>query len=114
MAEVQRTRVRQREPDPGDLYAQHMAYFQELRDRALTGKIVVINQPTARAQDGSGYGALSAARRQGPVEAAKRGAAAFLIRSLSTGDETLPHTGSAVIATQAWPTIPCHRCSRSG
>jgi hypothetical protein len=41
MAEVQRTRVRQREPDPGDLYAQHMAYFQELRDRALTGKIVV-------------------------------------------------------------------------
>lgn len=74
---------------------------------AFNGKVVVINQPTPRAQDGSGYGALSPARRQGPVEAAKRGAVAFLIRSLSTADSRLPHTGAAVTSLDPWPTIPC-------
>ena len=40
---------------------------------SLTGKIAVVTQPMPRAQDGSGYGALNPARRQGPSEAARRG-----------------------------------------
>ncbi|WP_421738757.1 M20/M25/M40 family metallo-hydrolase [Caulobacter sp.] len=62
-------------------------------DGALKGKIVVITQPMVRAQDGAGYGVAGISRRSGPVEAAKRGAAALLIRSISTSDSTVPHTG---------------------
>lgn len=60
---------------------------------ALKGKIVVITQPMVKAQDGSGYGVAGISRRAGPTEAAKRGAAALLIRSVSTSDSTVPHTG---------------------
>ncbi|MFC4444062.1 M20/M25/M40 family metallo-hydrolase [Caulobacter henricii] len=61
---------------------------------ALKGKIVVITQPMVRAQDGAGYGVAGISRRAGPVEAAKRGAVALLIRSISTSDSSVPHTGS--------------------
>ncbi|MBC7668367.1 M20/M25/M40 family metallo-hydrolase [Caulobacter sp. DWR2-3-1b2] len=60
---------------------------------SLKGKIVVITQPMVRAQDGAGYGVAGISRRAGPVEAAKRGAIALLIRSISTSDSTVPHTG---------------------
>ncbi len=60
---------------------------------ALKGKIAVITQPMVRAQDGSGYGVAGISRRSGPTEAAKRGAVALLIRSVSTSDSTVPHTG---------------------
>ncbi|OYX73882.1 MAG: peptidase M28 family protein [Caulobacter sp. 32-67-35] len=60
---------------------------------ALKGKIVVITQPMVRAQDGAGYGVAGISRRAGPVEAAKRGAIALLIRSISTSDSSVPHTG---------------------
>jgi len=63
-------------------------------DGALKGKIVVITQPMVRAQDGAGYGVAGISRRAGPVEAAKRGAVAMLIRSISTSDSSVPHTGS--------------------
>ena len=59
----------------------------------VKGKIVVITQPMVRAQDGAGYGIAGISRRAGPVEAAKRGAVALLIRSVSTSDSTVPHTG---------------------
>ena len=62
---------------------------------ALKGKIAVVTGVMTRAQDGSGYGAINAQRSQGPVEAAKRGAVAYLIRSLSTDDTRLPHAGGA-------------------
>ena len=61
---------------------------------ALKGKIVVVTQPMVRAQDGAGYGVAGISRRAGPVEAAKRGAVAMLIRSISTSDSSVPHTGS--------------------
>ncbi|MGR4864448.1 M20/M25/M40 family metallo-hydrolase [Caulobacter sp. LARHSG274] len=60
---------------------------------SLKGKIAVITQPMVRAQDGAGYGVAGISRRTGPVEAAKRGAVALLIRSVSTSDSTVPHTG---------------------
>jgi hypothetical protein len=61
---------------------------------ALSGKIVVVTQPMVRAQNGSGYGALAVMRFLGAAEAAKRGAVAYLVRSLATGDSRLPHTGA--------------------
>ena len=61
---------------------------------SLAGKIAVVTQPMTRTQDGSGYGAANKARTRGPVEAAKRGAIAYLVRSISTDDTRLPHTGA--------------------
>jgi hypothetical protein len=72
---------------------------------AFDGKIAVVTQPMPRAQDGSGYGYLNAARRQGPSEAARRGAVAYLVRSLATGDSREPHTGALNYKDDA-PKIP--------
>jgi Zn-dependent M28 family amino/carboxypeptidase len=61
---------------------------------SLNGKIAVVTQRMVRAQDGSGYGAANPIRRRGPSEAAKRGAVAYLLRSLGTDNHRLPHTGA--------------------
>jgi hypothetical protein len=70
---------------------------------SLKGRIVLVNQPMTRTQDGAGYGSAVEARN-GDGEAAKRGAVAYLVRSISTGTNRSPHTGST------WgpgPHIPC-------
>jgi hypothetical protein len=72
---------------------------------ALAGKIAVVIQPMLRAQDGTGYGVLNPNRRAGPSEAARRGAIAYLVRSLSTGDGREPHTGQVNYKDDA-PKIP--------
>jgi len=61
------------------------------------GKIVLVNQPMTRTQDGLGYETAVAARYAAP-EASKRGAVAYLVRSISTGTARAPHTG----AMQPW------------
>ena len=60
---------------------------------SLKGKIAVVTQPMVRVQDGSGYGAINKMRNEGPAQAARRGAAAYLLRSLGTDHHRLPHTG---------------------
>jgi Zn-dependent M28 family amino/carboxypeptidase len=70
--------------------------YQALLDQppgALKGKIAVVTQAMPRTQDGAGYGALGVQRIHGPAEAAKRGAVGYLVRSLSTEDDRLPHAG---------------------
>src|SRR5580692_316623 len=61
---------------------------------SLSGKIAVVTQHMVRTQDGSGYGAANPIRRSGPSEAARRGAVAYLLRSLGTDSHRLPHTGA--------------------
>ncbi len=63
------------------------------RPGAFKGRIVVVNQPMTRTEDGSGYGA-AVQIRNGYGEAARRGALAYLIRSVSTGAPRSPHTGA--------------------
>ena len=60
---------------------------------AFKGKIVVVNQPMTHTMDGSGYGAAVQARG-GASDAAKRGAVAYLVRSISTSQSRAPHTGA--------------------
>ncbi|HEY7378533.1 MAG TPA: M20/M25/M40 family metallo-hydrolase, partial [Steroidobacteraceae bacterium] len=71
----------------------------------LDGRIAVLNQPLSVAQGEEGYRALARGRREGPSIAAARGAVAFLMRSLSTSDSRLPHTG-AIRYTEGTPRIP--------
>jgi len=61
---------------------------------SLAGKIAVVTQRMVRSQDGGGYGAGNPIRRAGASEAAKRGAAAYLLRSLGTDNHRLPHAGA--------------------
>ncbi len=60
----------------------------------LAGRIAVLNQPINVAQGEEGYRAAARGRRDGPSVAAARGAVGFLVRSLSTSDSRLPHTGA--------------------
>ena len=64
---------------------------------ALAGKIAVVTQVMRRTQGIEGYGAGVRARGGG-VEAAMRGAVAYLVRSISTDDTRLPHTGGATMS----------------
>lgn len=62
---------------------------------SLDGKIAVVDGgQMVRMQDGGGYGSLSRLRSQGPVEAARRGALAFVMRSAGTDEHRMPHTGT--------------------
>jgi hypothetical protein len=72
---------------------------------SLTGKIAVVTEGMTRTQDGSGYGAANPLRRAGASEAARRGAVAYLVRSLATGVSREPHTGALNYAADA-PKIP--------
>ncbi|THD36547.1 MAG: peptidase M28 family protein [Sphingomonas sp.] len=62
-------------------------------DGSLTGKIAFVSNQMKAAQDGSGYGAYGAARFVGPNIAAKKGAAAIIIRSIGSDHGRWPHTG---------------------
>jgi len=62
--------------------------------RSLDGRIAVVTQRMVRVEDGAGYGAANPIRRAGPSEAARRGAVAYLHRSLATDNHRLPHTGA--------------------
>jgi Zn-dependent M28 family amino/carboxypeptidase len=85
---------------PGGIEAD-LALFATLADLkaaapgSLKGKIAMITRQMPRTQDGSGYGASSPSRREGPREAAHRGAIGFAIRSLATGGDRFAHAGAA-------------------
>jgi hypothetical protein len=74
------------------------ATLDDLRAAApgsLNGRIAMLTRRMPATQDGSGYGASSAMRRDGPNEAAHRGAIGFVIRSLATGGDRFAHAGAA-------------------
>jgi len=75
--------------------------FAELQRRAkdAAGKIVLINQPFET------YGRTVRIRRDGAVEAAKAGAVASLIRSVTPVSLKTPHTG-AMLYSDTVPKIP--------
>ena len=79
--------------------------YQAMLDQpvgALKGKIAVVTQAMRKTQGSAGYSSGVLPRALGATEAAKRGAVAFLLRSVSTDDTRLPHTG----AMRGEPGIP--------
>ncbi len=63
-------------------------------DGSLKGKIAFVSHAMKATQDGSSYGAFGPARFVGPNIAAKKGAAAIIIRSAGTDYHRNPHTGN--------------------
>lgn len=84
---------------PGGIEADVVRFdsLDALRDAdeaAVAGRIVFLDVPTARRRDGHGYGAAIPARTNGPLEAARKKAAAIVIRSIGTDHSRFPHAGA--------------------
>lgn len=69
----------------------------------VKGKIVFVWHRMGRTQDGSSYGPFGAIRRDGPSIAARKGAAAIVIRSIGTDSHRAPHTGVQIWAKGVKP-----------
>ncbi|WP_312685351.1 M28 family peptidase [Brevundimonas nasdae] len=64
-------------------------------DASVRGKIVYVDLGQMHPmQDGSGYGPQTRVRGAGPGVAAAKGAAAFILRSVGSDENRLPHTGT--------------------
>lgn len=73
-------------------------------DGSLVGKIAFVSHAMRPTQDGSGYSAFGPARFVGPNIAAKKGAAAIVIRSIGTDiAHRNPHTGNINFEAGATP-----------
>ena len=86
---------------PGGLEGEVVIFptFADLKEAppgSLTGKIAFVAARMVRTQDGAGYAAAVEARGDGPAEAAKRGAVAFVLRSVGTDSNRLAHTGTTL------------------
>ncbi|MBD1582680.1 M20/M25/M40 family metallo-hydrolase [Pseudoalteromonas sp. S16_S37] len=62
---------------------------------SLDNKIAFVNYRMNRHIDGNGYGPAVRARNIGSVEAAKKGAIAYMMRSVSTSHHRFAHTGNS-------------------
>ena len=83
--------------------------FEELKQRRheAKGKIVVFNHPMPQTDPStfSAYGAAVTYRSRGASEAAKAGAVAAIVRSMTTRLDDFPHTGGMRYA-EGPPKIP--------
>ncbi len=78
----------------------------ETSDADLSGKIIFVDEPMTRTQDGSGYGAAVKKRSRATIIAAEKGAVVALIRSVGTDSHRNPHTGGAVRGGAALAPVP--------
>jgi carboxypeptidase Q len=82
-------------PIEGDIaYFYSFDDFLNASETQIKGRIVFIDHQMTRTQDGSSYGYFGRARFQGPNLSAKKGAIAFLVRSIGTAKHDDPHTGN--------------------
>ncbi|MCH4892664.1 MULTISPECIES: M28 family peptidase [unclassified Sphingomonas] len=75
------------------VYFPTLADLQAAPDGSLKGKIAFVSHAMKATQDGSHYGPVGQVRRAGPAIAARKGAAAILIRAIGTDYHRNPHTG---------------------
>lgn len=90
------------------IVVEHVDAIAKLDDATTQGKIVLINQvmpPFDPATGDSHYGATVQARTRGASEAAKKGADAVLVRSVTAVSLDTPHTGTLVYE-EGVPKIP--------
>ena len=85
----------------GKLLNASIIYFEQLKDlenadpKEVSGKIVYLNGPFPLDHPCTfdGYSEIGANRYRGPGIASKKGAIGYILRSLSTGVDDVPHTG---------------------
>lgn len=77
--------------------------LKKIEDDRLRGKIVYMSHRMTRARDGAGYSKASDGRSEGPSEASRRGALAFILRSVGTDSHRFPHTGNTKFAEGVAP-----------
>jgi hypothetical protein len=77
----------------------------QLPERVVRGTIVYFSARMERTRDGAGYAKTVLARRDGPAEAARRGAVGVLLRSVGTSSSRFAHTGATLYKTDV-PAIP--------
>lgn len=82
-----------------------VADLDKLDRKAVEGRIVFFHARMERTQTGTGYGKAVSIRTAGPSAAARKGAAAVIIRSVGTDVERIPHTGAVFYQADA-PRIP--------
>ena len=102
-------------PEGLTLPVAYFASFAELQaaaDGSLKGRIAFVSNVMEPTQDGSGYGAAGAARFVGPALAARKGAAALVIRSIGTDHGRGPHAGTTNFPAGVQP-IPAAALSTS-
>lgn len=98
-------------PTPAGGVEGEVVLFSSIEDLAaaplgsLAGRVAMLNRRITPAQGEFGYRDAAQGRREGPSLAAARGAIAFLMRSASTSQSRLPHTGAMRYA-EAVPRIP--------
>lgn len=93
---------------PGGIAAEVVAFdsvaeLEAAPDSTVRGKIVFVTHQMTATQDGSQYGYFGAVRRLAPSIAARKGAAAIVIRSLGTDYHRNPHTGTQTVAEGITP-----------
>lgn len=84
-------------------YFDSLAAMQAVPDGSLKGKIAFVTHKMHKAQDGSNYSAFGPIRWFGPSIASKKGAAAYVIKSIGTDYHRNPHTGSTGFAKGVEP-----------
>jgi hypothetical protein len=82
-----------------------LAELKAAPENCCAGRIVLVNQPMTHTQDITGYATAVAARSAAP-EAARRGAVAYLVRSISTSTNRSPHTGAMRLPGPGVKVIP--------
>ncbi len=80
----------------GVIEVQSLADMAALGREKIAGKVVFFNRPMdpTQIQTGVAYRAAGDQRNRGPAEAAKLGATAVLVRSLTLAHNDVPHTGT--------------------
>ena len=76
-----------------------------LPDAAVRGKVVYVHQVMQRTETGAGYSEAFGVREYGASAAGRKGAVAYLLRSIGTDNTRAPHAGALVYAPNA-PRIP--------
>ncbi|HEX8261528.1 MAG TPA: M20/M25/M40 family metallo-hydrolase [Allosphingosinicella sp.] len=80
-----------------------VAELESAPDSSVRGRIVFLSHGMTATQDGSQYGHFGPVRRLAPSIAARKGAAAIVIRSLGTDYHRNPHTGTQTVAEGVVP-----------
>lgn len=96
-------------PSTGGVLSAEVVHFPSLADleaadpTTVEGRIAFISARMERLRDGSDYSRVVEGRSKGPFVAARKGAAALVIRSVGTDSERFAHTGMVSTTEEGEP-----------